>query len=317
MRILDDGQTRVNEGPAARRDRLGTALGWFSVGLGTAEIATPGAITRIVGVDNSATNRVISRTLCGTRELAAGLGIFGDERPGRWLWGRVGGDAIDLSLLTAGVYRHRHEPTRLARLFFATGSVIGVTVLDVIAARRHAGPRDVSGHTARARATTTVRRTPEDLYRRWHDFEALPTFMYHLDSVHTTNGISHWKAKGPAGMKVEWDAEIVDDRPDELIAWRSVRGSKVHNAGTVRFLPAPGDRGTEVHVDLTYDIPGGTPGYAVAKLLGEEPSQQITDDLRRFKQLMETGEIVRSEGSPTGARNAVHLLRQHPAQPLG
>jgi uncharacterized membrane protein len=109
---------------------------------------------------------------------------------------------------------------------------------------------------------------------------------------------------------VEWDAEIVEDRPNELIAWRSLPGAQVPNAGSVRFISAPSGRGTEVHVELRYDPPAGKLGKAVAMLLGEEPSQQIAGDLRRFKQVTETGEVARSEASIQGKKPT-----RHPAQP--
>lgn len=131
-------------------------------------------------------------------------------------------------------------------------------------------------------------RTPQELYSFWRNFTNLPRFMDHLQSV-TMQGStrSHWVAKAPAGTSVEWDAEIYNEKDSELIAWRSLPGSDVDNAGSVHFTPAAG--GTEVRVVLKYDPPGGVVGAAVAKLFGEAPSQQIREDLRRFKQLMETG----------------------------
>ncbi len=167
----------------------------------------------------------------------------------------------------------------------------------------------------RAKTAITVRCSPEDAYRFWHDFEALPGFMTHLESVRTEgSGRSHWVAKGPLGRTVEWDAEIVRDTPNEVIAWRSVDGADVDNSGTITFTEAPGDRGTEIVVELEYQTPGGPLGAVLAKVFGEEPTQQVKDDLRRCKQLMETGEIVRSDGSPDGTR-ASDLLGQDPGQP--
>lgn len=168
----------------------------------------------------------------------------------------------------------------------------------------------------RGRAAITIKAPPEDLYARWRDFEGLPEFMYHLVSVDDRGGgKSHWVAKAPAGTIVEWDAEILDDVPGQRIAWRSVEGSSVDNSGVVRFQPAPRDQGTEVHVELEYSPPGGALGALVAKLFGEEPNQQVSDDLRRFKQLVETGEVARSDGSPMGARTQ-NVARQHDAHPL-
>jgi uncharacterized membrane protein len=166
-----------------------------------------------------------------------------------------------------------------------------------------------------SRSSITVNAPPDTVYAAWRDFEGLPTFMYHLESVTDTgDGRSHWVAKGPAGTTVEWDAEIVDDVPGQRIAWRSVEGASVKNAGTVRFRPASADQGTEVYVELSYTPPAGALGAVVAKVFGEEPGQQVADDVRRFKQIVETGEVVRSDGSPLGSRtqNQVHQRDAHP-----
>jgi uncharacterized membrane protein len=149
--------------------------------------------------------------------------------------------------------------------------------------------------------TVTILGSPEALYQYWRDFENLPRFMKHLESVQVTGERkSHWVAKAPAGKSVEWDAEIVEDTPNAQIAWRSTGETPAPNSGTVSFRPAPGDRGTEVRVALEYKPPGGTPGALLAKLFGEEPTQQVQDDLRRFKQIMETGEVVTTDGQPSG-----------------
>ncbi|MGE0161083.1 MAG: SRPBCC family protein [Gemmatimonadales bacterium] len=154
----------------------------------------------------------------------------------------------------------------------------------------------------RVRRSVTINRDRDEVYRYWRDLDHLPAFMIHLDSVQQRDARhSQWVAHAPAGGQVEWDAEIVEDRPGELIRWQSLDGSEVPNGGVVRFIEAPGDRGTEVHVDLQYDAPGGRLGAVIAKIFGEEPGQQLRDDLRRFKQVMEVGEVVISEGSPKGA----------------
>ena len=154
----------------------------------------------------------------------------------------------------------------------------------------------------RVSKSVTIKRPRAEVYEFWQQLENLPRFMYHLQDVRTTgNGRSHWIAKAPAGQQVEWDAEIVEDRPDELIAWRALPGSDIQHEGSVRFKPAPADRGTEVEVALQYDPPGGKAGALIATMFGEEPTQQIRDDLRRFKQVMETGEVVLSDGSLEGA----------------
>jgi uncharacterized membrane protein len=137
--------------------------------------------------------------------------------------------------------------------------------------------------------------------------------MYHLEEVQVRgSGRSHWKAKAPAGATVEWDAEMTEDRPNERIAWRSLPDADVTNSGSVEFRRAPGNRGTEVRVEIRYDPPSGKLGALVAKLFGEEPSQQIGDDLRRLKQVLEVGEVVRSEASPEGQGRP--YLAQRPAK---
>jgi uncharacterized membrane protein len=149
--------------------------------------------------------------------------------------------------------------------------------------------------------SVTINRSPEELYRFWRDLENLPRFMKHLEGVRKIDEKrSHWIAKAPAGRTVEWDAEIIHEKENELIGWRSLPGSDVEMGGSVRFTPAPGRRGTVVSVSFQYNPPGGLVGAAIAKLFGEEPEQQVTQELRRFKQLMEAGEIPTIEGQPSG-----------------
>ena len=152
------------------------------------------------------------------------------------------------------------------------------------------------GKGIRVEKSVTVNQTPQELYRFWRNFETLPRFMSHLQSVQVIDAKrSHWKTKGPAGMCAEWDAEIINEVPNELIGWRSVDGSQVNNAGSVHFQPAVGGRGTEVKVILRYDPPAGVIGAALAKVFGEDPAHQVQEDLRSFKQLVETGELARTK----------------------
>jgi uncharacterized membrane protein len=149
--------------------------------------------------------------------------------------------------------------------------------------------------------SVTINRSPEELFNFWRNFENLPRFMNHLESVKVMGGNrSHWVAKAPAGTTVEWDAEVYNEKPNELIAWRTLEGADVDSAGSVRFEAVPNGRGTMVRVALKYDPPGGAIGAAIAKLFGENPEQQIDEDLRRFKQLMETGEVATTQGQPSG-----------------
>ena len=158
----------------------------------------------------------------------------------------------------------------------------------------------------------TIKHGPEEVYRFWRRLENLPRFMEHLTDVRVTDPAhSHWVAKAPGGT-IEWDAEITEDVPNQRLAWRSIHGAEIENRGIVRFRRALADRGTEVQVDVYYDAPGGMLGAAVARWFGEEPLQQVRDDLRRFKQFTETGEVVRSEGSLHGPGQGP--LRQRRAQ---
>jgi uncharacterized membrane protein len=148
------------------------------------------------------------------------------------------------------------------------------------------------GEGIRVEQAVTINRPREEVFRFWRNFENLPRFMDHLEAVQVVDeGRSHWIAKGPAGTRVEWDAEIHNEISGELIAWRSLPGSQVAHAGSVHFSPAPGDA-TEVRVLLRYDPPAGRVGAAVARLFGEEPSHQVAEDLRRFKQVMEAADLA-------------------------
>lgn len=156
-------------------------------------------------------------------------------------------------------------------------------------------------YSIRVNRAVTINRPVEEIYRLWRDFENLPRFMSHLESVTVQDGKrSHWVASAPLGKKVEWDAEIINEEENRLIAWRSIDSPDVESAGSVRFEKAPGDRGTEVHVKLEYMPPGGMAGAMFAKLFQEEPSQQVQADLHRLKQILEAGEVPSTEGQPRG-----------------
>ncbi len=146
----------------------------------------------------------------------------------------------------------------------------------------------------------TINKSPAELYSFWRNFENLPQFMEHLESVKNLDGKkSHWKAKAPLGKSVEWDAEVTSEQENSRIGWRSLEGADIPNSGVVEFKPTT-NRGTEVKVSLTYEAPGGALGAMFAKLFGEEPSQQVYGDLYRFKSLMESGEVITVEGQSSG-----------------
>ena len=291
-------------------ESLANFLGWFSIGLGAAEALAPGGIARLIGVEADRRNRNVIRAM-GLREISHGLAILTNQRPTKAVWSRVAGDALDLTLLGRAL---ANSENGRGRTLFATANVLAVTALDVVAARELSRqPETVANQGAkdgimRTKRSITVARPVEEVYAFWRNFENFPQFMRHLESVSDIGGgRSHWVAKAPAGKEVQWEAELTEDVPNERISWRSVEGSDVYNAGTVSFQPAPGNRGTEVRVLLEYHPPFGKLGSKVAKLFREEPGQQVQDDLRHFKQVMEVGEIVLSD--------ATKQRGPHPAQP--
>ncbi len=172
------------------------------------------------------------------------------------------------------------------------------------AATKKGGIQEALGmdKTITVEKTVTINKPAAELYRFWRNLENLPHFMKHLKSVTViSDKRSHWVANAPMGASVEWDADIIEERENEFISWASVEGADVDNSGFVRFKPAPADRGTEVKVVMEYAPPGGAVTAAIAKIFGEEPEQQIGDELRRFKMLMEAGEIATTEGQPKGS----------------
>ena len=197
--------------------------------------------------------------------------------------------------------------------------VCGGTLLYMAVTGRNALYRNLGIHmvrttTGRQRCevirSMTINRPIGELFAFWRDLSNLPTFMSHLRSVEIlSEKRSRWKAKGPAGLSFEWEAEIVNEKPDALIAWQSCDGSSVPNWGVVRFSPAPGHRGTEISVQLEYEPIAGATGVALAKLFGEEPSQQIEEDLRRLKRMMEAGEIPTTAGQPRGEAHRRRSIR--------
>jgi len=234
----------------------------------------------------------------------------------RWLSLVAGGALIAYAIKRRGTAR---QPAALAGAVLmhrgATGhcyayQALGIThAPDVRAFDRGTGIIADRGSDTRRRLggrrgihvdeSVTINRPIAEVYRFWRNFENLPRFMNHLQAVSAREeGISHWVAKGPAGTTVEWDARIINDVDNKLIGWQSLEGSTVATAGSVNFDET--DRGTVVRVRLQYNPPAGKLGSAVAWLFGEEPGLQIHDDLRRFKALLETGEIPTTEGQTSG-----------------
>lgn len=285
----------ASNGRWTQEERLAKGLGWLGIGLGLAELAAPERLARAIGAPPG--HRTLIRVM-GLREIAGGVGILTQRAPATAVWSRVAGDAIDLVCLGAAFMSPRAERGRLTA---ATAAVAGAALVDLLTAQQLTRGIETRNGSIPITVSLVINRSPEELYRYWREVSNLPRFMQHLERVEVTGERrSHWVAKGPAGSTVEWDAEITDERPNEFIAWRSIEGAEVDHAGSVRFEQAPGNRGTIVTVEMQYRPPLGTLGAAVAAWFGEDPPQTVKRDLRRFKQIMEIGEIITTDGQPAG-----------------
>ncbi len=285
------GRNAVNNSQAAR---LARGLGWLSVGMGVAQIVAPRAVCRIVGLPVAPALMRLS----GLRELAGGIALITQRDPVPWLEARVAGDAVNLAGLAASAPMEDSDGRRIS---VAIAAVAGVTALDVYCARELSAKRKASPQ--HVRTTITVDAPPDRLYRFWRELQNLPRVMPHLKSVQALGGNrSHWVAAGPGGAPIEWDSEIIDDKPNVLLAWRSIEGSNLFNAGSVYFEPEAAGRGTFVTVELLYDPPAGTLIAAVAKLVGMDVGRKVRADLTAFKQLMETGEIAATQSQSSVRR---------------
>jgi uncharacterized membrane protein len=296
-----DGRGRLTQ-----EQRLADGLAWFGIGLGLAEVLAPRRVAAMIGVGPE--HQTLIR-LMGVRELASSAGIFSDRSSAGALWSRVAGDVLDLALLGTAFASTRSNPTKLAA---ATASVTGALLLDVITAQQLSRGIETRHGTIRTSAAVIIDCPQEPLYRYWRQLTNLRKFMKHVERIEMSDDRrSHWVAKGPVGSVIEWDAELTEDLPNELIAWRSVDDSKLDHAGSVRFEPALGGRGTMVTVAMQYRPPLGTVGAAVAAWFGADPNQTVKMDLRRFKQIMETGEVITTQGQPAGREESTSSKYDH------
>ncbi len=278
-----------------QEERWAYGLGWFGIGLSLTELLVPQRMARMIGAPHG--HEGLIRTM-GLREIASGIGILTQRQPATATWLRVAGDALDLALLGAAFTSSQSQRGRLAA---ATVSVAWATMMDLITAQQLSRGIKTKDGIIPIPTTLIIDREPEELYRYWRKLTTLPQFMKHLVRIDVKDARrSHWVAQGPAETTVEWDAEIIEDRSNEYISWRSVDVMEVELAGSIRFEHGTGDRGTVVTVDMHYRPPFGMVGAAIAAWLGKDPSQTVKIDLRRFKQLMEVGDVITTEGQSTG-----------------
>ena len=277
----------------------GQTLGWLSIGLGLGALLAPRTLGRLTGLGE----RTALLRLVGCRELASGLALLTQPRQTPWLWSRVAGDAMDLALILSAT-----GPTNPGRVrALVTAGVVGaITAADVAASTRAISVRS---HTQQYADTTlsesmVVNKTPQECYDFWRNQTNLTRFTSALQSVTPLDERrSRWVMWGPMHSKVEWTAEITADEPGSHIGWRTVNGSDVEHAGVVRFNTATGGRGTVVRVVMHYRSPGGPASGPLARLMGKYPRFEIREDLRRFKQLLEAGEVATTRGQPSGRRS--------------
>ena len=284
--------------------RLARALGWFSVGLGLTELLA----ARNLDTALNTGNRLNVFRLFGLRELINGIGILVQPKPSApWLWARVAGDVLDLGTLGEAMQRKRTDKDNVLAALVA---VAGVTVLDVICASQLSrsdssapaseAPSDGAPHAERS---LTVGAPAAEVRQLWQDGESLAKIMGHFAEVRVTgDNHAHWTAHGPLGKSLEWDTQMTPNPEvdgDGGLRWRSLPGAKVPSEMTLRLIPAPGGRGTEMHLSLRFEPPGGALGKGLAKLLGAAPAILAMKALARAKNLVEAGEIPTLERNPT------------------
>ncbi len=278
---------------------ISRGLGWFSIAVAATELAAPRQVAKALGLRPTLGTTTTIRLL-GLRELATGMSILLQPRRPLPIWARVAGDVTDIGLLAIGAAGAKTSPLRAS---LGLAGLAGVTALDAYAAFR------VTKHQDEAQApvmfSVTINKSPAEVYAYFRKLSHLPAFMRYLESVdERADGTSHWVAKLPIGGTVAWDAEIVEERAGELLAWRTTSGAPLAHEGRVTFAKAPGRTSTEVRVAMTAAFAGSRHSRLLAKSFAKP---QIKGDLRRLKQILETGEVLLSDAS-------VHR-GHHPAQP--
>jgi uncharacterized membrane protein len=267
-------------------------------------------VARIIGLTGNDQDRTTMRLL-GLREVASGMAILALVNPIPGLWSRVAGDAMDLTLLGLAM---RSPQTDRTRAVAATLGVVGIAATDLVStfklgasqAAQGAGQRD---QTPRVAAAVTVDAAIADVFALWDGFQGLPRFMQDAADVQLTGERqSHWTVTGPGNTSLEWDARITDRQQNQHITWHTEEGAPVTAHGSVRFREAPGNRGVQVLFEAEFDPPGAGVGDLIAAPLAKAMSAKLGSDLRRFKQLVELGEIVHSDDSIIPGPN--------PAQPV-
>lgn len=300
-----DGQGEKR--PTAALD-LSRALGWASLGLGIAQLAAPQRLADLAGLADGSRTRAIVRLL-GLREAATGAGILAGANPVPWMWGRVGGDAIDLALIASAIDTRGTNRTRLAG---AAAITAGMTAIDAICSARLTmapAPRPAPpAEAVRVATAITVQAPSRRVYEALANAQTLPRFVESFAEIDVQDQrLTRWTVTLPGGMPLHWDVELTEEAPGERIAWRTREGSAFPASGQIDLRPSPANQGTEVRFTAAFDPPGGELGAKIGDLFTGAIGTKIHNDLRRFKQLIDLGEIVQSDASVAGG--------PHPARP--
>lgn len=281
-------------------------LGWFSVGLGLAEVVAPNAITRALGTRR---RPGLVRTAYGLRELAVGAGLLTTRTPQPWVWARVAGDVLDLATLGAALGGRRSNRGAVG---FALASVAAVTALDVRTALALGTENGTSGATEKGappdaeevRSSITIGRPPEEVYWAWRDPVTVATMLQPFARVHAESPeLAHIQPRTPLGGALQWSWDVPDERPGEFMRFRSLEGSTVRNEGTATLRPTADGRGTHLEVHARYQAPGGPLGTKALAAFGLVPQKALDETLDRFRDLVESGRTpTRPEERSAGAR---------------
>lgn len=304
---------------SGNRERVARGLGYFSIGLGLTEVAATDKLAESIGIADLPLG--VMRVM-GIREIANGIGILAAPREPRWMWSRVAGDAIDLTLLLLALVSPR---TSRKRLTGALVAVAGVTLLDAVCARllSRRPYRKVSrkwltgGRGLRIQKSISINSSPADLYRFCREPSNLARIATSVQSV-TADGDRQlrWRVRRPGESPIEWRTQIIDDRPNELISSRLLDSAPIEVSGSIRFSPGPDNRGTIVRVEILRRPLTAGIGTSL-QVLGSRMEFYVSEALRRLKALMETGEIPTTKGQPSGRPPGLVPVDQEVGQPLG
>ena len=296
--LLTEHRIEASPKPNAYAAELGLTLAWIGAGIGIAELLMPRAVAKTTGLPPP-----FVRAL-GMRELLVSAGVLLRPRQPAWRWSRIAGDLLDLSLLA---WAGRRTPN--GRLALITALFAGMTSLDVLATCDRRGQSARQGHlpnSIRIHKSLYIQRPPEACYGFWRNFENFPQFMRDVESVQVVDATrTHWRLRTLQGKPVEWTVELFSDIPSQQLGWRTIADAPIAHSGVVKFLPAYGHSSTRLEIDILYKTPTAQSMDMSSMPFTEEPSRQWDDDLRRFKQLLETGEIATTLGQSSGRRSAL------------